>query len=291
MPRSFKARQKLQTVMAEYYTAKHHISDPTTASITLNRANALTDYDFNGTEIALLECILPVVSTLNAVPTLYWLLLYILPDTSLVQKLRAEIEAALTISPPSPSGTRTITIDIGKFESHMPLLVSCYRETLRLCNHVVCNRRIMSDLTITDREGRSYLLKKGTDVQLPAGVTHRDTASWGPDADAFRADRFLASAEKTTDADRVRKQAYMPFGGGRHLCPGRNFAFAEIVGCAAVMLVGFEIESVGLGWGDVKMAGPKLSSGTVKPVDGGRGLGARVKPREGFQGVEWRFSA
>ncbi|KAJ8116812.1 hypothetical protein OPT61_g1847 [Boeremia exigua] len=291
MPKSYKARKQLQDTFSKYYTAGHHISDPTTATVTLNRANALTEYGFTGNEIGLLECILPVVSTLNAIPTLYWLLLFVLPQPTLMEKLRAEIAAFVDASQPDSKGARIITMDISRFETALPLLVSCYRETLRLSNHAVCNRHMMEDLTITDQDGRSYLLKKGVDIQLPAGVTHRHTDVWGSDVSQFRADRFVPSTSKATDADRVRKLAYMPFGGGRHLCPGRNFAFAEIIGSAAVLLLGFDIKPLGMSFEDVQMRGPRLSSGTVKPVDSGKGLGARVTPREEFANVAWRFRA
>lgn len=238
-----------------------------------------------------MECILPVVSTLNAIPTLYWLLLYVLPDPCLMGKVRGEIAAAVKISSSDSAGIRVVTLDISKFETQLPLLVSCYRETLRLVNHVVCNRRVLQDMTITDQDGRTYLLKKGVDIQLPGGVTHRESTTWGSDAETFRADRFLASTSKVTDADRARKLAYMPFGGGRHLCPGRNFAFAEIIGFAAAMLLGFDIEATGMKFEEMKMQGPRLSSSTVKPVSSGKGLGARIKPRREFENVSWKFRA
>ena len=291
MPRSYQARKKLQATMSEYYTAEYHLSDPTASTLTVNRANELRKYGFTGNEIGLLESILPVVSTLNAIPTLYWLLLYILPNQSLVDELREEIAASIEMSLSASTGVRTIIMNISKFESDLPLLVSCYREALRLCNHTVCNRRIMEDLSIKDETGRTYLLKKGVDVQLPAGVTQRATNVWGSDADQFRANRFGPPASKPSDADRTRKIAYMPFGGGRHLCPGRNFAFAEIVSCAAVLLLGFDIEASKMEFGDMRMRGPRLSSGTVKPVNGGEGLGAKINAREEFANVAWKFRA
>lgn len=275
--------------MSKYYIEGYHLSDPTTATVTTNRANVLTKYGFTDEEIGLFECILPIVSTLNAVPTLYWLLLYVLPHPSLIEKLREEIAASVDISQPGSTGARTVTMDITTFETKLPLLVSCYRETLRLCNHSVCSRRILEDMTVTDQDGQSYLLKKGVDIQLPAGVTHRVTSSWGADVETFRADRFLASTSKLTDADRTRKLAYMPFGAGRHLCPGRNFAFAEIVACAAVLLLGFDIKATGMNFEEMQMRGPRLSSSTVKPVDNGKGLGAKITPREGFVNVAWKF--
>lgn len=239
----------------------------------------------------MLEMILPAVSTLNAVPTVFWLLLYILARPSLVERIREELSASVQISPPGPTSKRTVTMNISKFDEQLPLLVSCYREALRLVNHSVSNRRITDDLTITAQNGQSYLLKKGVDVQLPAGVTHAQASTWGSDAATFNPERFLHLPAKATDAERVRKTAYMPFGGGRHLCPGRNFAFAEIIGFTAVFLLGFEIESTGMRFEDMKMRDPLLASATVKPVGNGEGLGARIRAREGWEGVCWRFSA
>ncbi|KAF1923473.1 cytochrome P450 [Didymella exigua CBS 183.55] len=289
MPQSYKAWQHLQQTISKYYAAGHHASDPTTATVTHNRANTLTEYGFTGDEIRLLECTLPVVSTRNAILTLYWLLLYILPLPSLLEKLPAEIAASAKTSPSDSVGTRSITLNISEFEIELPLLVSCYREILRPVDHTICNRRIMQDMTITYQDGQSYLLKKGVDIQLPAGFTHRHTTSWGPDAEQFRTDLFLASTSKVIGADRTRKVAYMPFGGGRHLCPGRTFAFAEIIGCAAVMLLGFDVEATGMGFEDTQMRGPRFSSSTVKPVGSDKGLGAMIKHREEFASVAWKF--
>lgn len=94
-----------------------------------------------------------------------------------MEKHREEIAASDEISQSDSTGAQSITMDISKFEIELPLLVSCYRETLRLCNHTVCNRRIMEDMAITDQRGQSYLPEKDADIQLPVGVTHRDTSS------------------------------------------------------------------------------------------------------------------
>ncbi|KAH7009976.1 hypothetical protein EDB80DRAFT_892083 [Ilyonectria destructans] len=63
-------------------------------------------------------------------------------------------------------------------------------------------RRIMSDLIVDEPTGRQYLVKKGTDIQLPT--------------------RFLRGPKDKTPAfietNRKNKDAYFPFGGGRHLC-------------------------------------------------------------------------
>ncbi|KAH6876823.1 cytochrome P450 [Thelonectria olida] len=293
MPKAFKARAKLQTLLSEYYAAEHDINDPTTSQLVLNRANTLRKYGFTGSEIGKLEVILPNVATLNAVPTLYWLLLYVLVRPELMERVRKEVEAATLIAE-TDDGKRTVTFDIADFDTKIPLLVSCYRETMRLSNHSVSMRRVMEDLTITSPNGQSYLLQKGIDIQLPAGVTHRDKTVWGQDANEFDPERFLppGSKDKTTesvDIDRRRRATYIPFGGGRHLCPGRNFAIAEILGFTSVLLLGFEIEPVGMRFDDMKMLPPTLATGAVRPEKYGKGLGGRMVRRKGWENVEWKF--
>lgn len=289
IPKAYKARQRLQSTMCKYYSDQQEINDPTTSTLVFNRANSLRGHDFTGNEIGMLECILPIVATLNAVPIFYWMLLFIFDRPELVERLRKETEAAATIT--ENGSKKTATFNIAEFDEKLPLLVSCYREAMRLASQSVATRRTMTDMTITTQAGESYLLKKGVDLQLPAGVTHYQESIWGADAATFNPDRFLPR-DKTPanlENERQRKAGYFPFGGGRHLCPGRNFAFAEILGFMSVLVLGFEVEARGMRFGEMKMLGPQLASGTVKPERYGEGLGARIRRREGWEGVEWKF--
>ncbi|KAF4952726.1 hypothetical protein FSARC_12576 [Fusarium sarcochroum] len=289
MPKAYKARATLQNLMSKYYGADHDVNDPTTSTLVRNRAGALRRNGVKGYEIGKVEVILPVVATLNAVPTFYWMLLYILDRPELLNRVRTEVESAAILS--ENNGKRTVTFKIADFDANVPLLVSCYRETMRLATQSVSMRRILEDITLNNPDGTTYLLKKGTDIHLPAAVAHYEPSVWGSDAKAFDPERFLASAQKdrNLDDERRRKAAYIPFGGGRHLCPGRNFAFAEIIGFASALLLGFDIEPIGKGFGDIKMLGATLASGTVRPEKYGAGLGGRISRRKGWENVEWKF--
>ncbi|KAF5634209.1 cytochrome P450 monooxygenase 8B1 [Fusarium sp. NRRL 52700] len=287
MPKAYKARSTLQDVVCKWYAKDHDIHDPSVSALVRNRAGALRKNGLTGYEIGKFEVILPNVATLNAVPIFYWLLLYILDRPDLLARIRAEAESAAIIE--GNNGKRSATFNIVDFEERMPLLVSCYRETLRLANQAVSMRRILQDTSVTTPEGTTYILKKDTDLQLPAGVAHYEDTVWGTDVNVFNPERFLASTKGSAEDERKRKAAYIPFGGGRHLCPGRNLAFAEIIGFASALLLGFEIEAVGMGFGDVKMLGPKLAGGTVRPERYGAGLGAEIAMRRGWEDVEWRF--
>ncbi|KAF5538971.1 cytochrome P450 monooxygenase 8B1 [Fusarium phyllophilum] len=287
MPKAYKARSTLQNIACKWYAQGHDIHDPSVSALVRNRAGALRKNGLTGYEIGKFEVILPNVATLNAVPTFYWLLLYILDRPDLLARIRAEAENAAVVE--DSNGKRSATFNIVDFEEKMPLLVSCYRETLRLVNQTLSMRRILQDTSVTTPEGTTYILKKDTDLQLPAGVAHYEDSVWGADVNVFNPKRFLPTSKGSAEDERKRKAAYIPFGGGRHLCPGRNLAFAEIIGFASALLLGFEIEAVGMGFGDVKKLGPQLAGGTVRPERYGAGLGAEIAMRRGWEDVEWRF--
>lgn len=289
MPRSYRARQTIQQALHRYYEAGHHLTDPNVAGITRNRASFLQSYGLTAAEIGQTESMLPVVAITNSVPTFFWVLVNILPRPDLVRRIREEVESFIQISADEPRVGKVVSMEVSRLDESLPLIVSCYRETLRLANHSVLTRRLMEDVNITTQDGESFLLKKGNDVQLPAAVTHRREGIWGSEPTKFDPDRFLASSSKTSDAERGRKASYIPFGGGRHLCPGRNFAFAEIIAFVAILIVGFDVESTGIAFEDVQMGSPLLASSTVKPVNQAKGLSVRMTPRKDFTGVRWRF--
>jgi cytochrome P450 len=65
-----------------------------------------------------------------------------------------------------------------------------------------------------------YRMPRGVTVLISVYGIQRG-AAWGPDADAFRPERFAA-----TDWP---KRAFLPFASGKHLCLGNHFALAEMM--------------------------------------------------------------
>ncbi|KAJ6439292.1 3-hydroxybutyryl dehydrogenase [Purpureocillium lavendulum] len=297
VPKGFRARKILYEVMGKYYSDRLDLVDPTTSVLIEERAQTLRRHGFNGEEIAKMETIQAVIATTNAIPTFFWMLIFILSRPGLFARLRQELEAAITFEPVSsdtaPTAQRTATLDVARFEEQLPLMASSYRETLRLINHAVSMRRVTSDISLTAANGNTYLLKEGVDIQMSAGVTHCDTGIWGPDASEFKAERFLPTKEhgssgtqrtsQSSDVERSRKIAFFPFGGGKHLCPGRHLAFEEILGFVSLMLLRTDLEPLGMRFEDVKMEGAKLTAASCKPLNSGAGLGARIKRRRGWE--------
>lgn len=155
----------------------------------------------------------------------------------------------------------------------------------------------MVDTCIAD-ETTSYQLKAGADVMMPSAVTQLSADIWGPSVKDFNAGRFLSQSQKSKSGQEIdssrnnktRKQAYYPFGGGKHLCPGRNIAFAPCLGTVAVLLLGFEVKGTDGGLLKVpEIRTVKFGEAVAKPFGEGLKLGASMERKQGFERVSWRF--
>ena len=151
-------------------------------------------------------------------------------------------------------------------------------------------RHVMEDTLIGDAHGREYLFQAGSTVVMPA-TAHSAANVWGADAGEFQPRRFL---DWKTKASRERHAAYMPFGGGKHLCPGRNLAKAEILGLVVALTLAFEMEDAANTGRPItvpEIEPARLGQGVGKPVDLGRGkrLAVRLRTRKDWENVRWKF--
>ncbi|KAK3496202.1 cytochrome P450 [Neurospora crassa] len=290
--RAYLARNKVQSALLSYFSARHYETDPSTSYFIRARTRLLKRYDLPDDELAKNEVAITLVATTNVLSTLFWCIAEIWTRPDLLQQIRAE--ALLAVFGNSQKalsgedmGTRTITIPATGLDAKCPLLASCFRESIRLASQIVTARRVLKDTMLTDPvSGNSYLLKADTNVMMPAKVVHRNTAVWGADAEGFNPRRFMWE-ELGPKVERQRKAAFVPFGGGKHMCPGRHFAFTENLALMAALAIGFEIE--GLDRSKLKMGDSKRGE-TAKPLPGLEGGEVVLKKRKGWEGVEWEFS-
>ncbi|KAK2923037.1 Cytochrome P450, E-class, group IV [Fusarium oxysporum f. sp. vasinfectum] len=277
-PGAFNGRRRVQSAMIDFYASNSELNDDVAPFIRA-RAQLLRQAGIPAEEIGRMEMSFMFVATTGSVPTIFWLLANVLQDQNLIQELRMEIEP-LVLRERNVAELRVSAIN----ENSCPLLISCWHEAIRISNQFLGTRHPLEDMIVSNKEGQNYLLKKDVPVIWTARALHASTDVWGGDATTFRGDRFVNLQGK----DKQKKKAsFFPFGGGKHLCPGRVFAYNEIISFTAVLLTGFDF--TGLKPASVKMGPTRLGEGVMKPLHEGQDSSCMVKRREGWETVEWRM--
>ncbi len=77
---------------------------------------------------------------------------------------------------------------------------------------------------------------------MPAAILQTDSKT-REEPEKFIPERFMNRSSLPRDAKKVQSEAFIPFGGGRLLCPGRHPAFTEIVSFVAMVVYGYDISS------------------------------------------------
>ncbi len=138
-------------------------------------------------------------------------------------KLRAE---ALAVT--GGAGRPVAYDDLGKLE----LSEMAFKEALRLVPPVSSTpRRAMKDFTFG-----GYRIPAGSQVGISASMVHRMEEYW-PDPQKFDPLRFLPA-----EVAKRHKYAWVPFGGGAHMCLGLHFAYMQVKILMAQILTRYTIE-------------------------------------------------
>jgi cytochrome P450 len=93
-----------------------------------------------------------------------------------------------------------------------------FKEALRIMPPVPS----MPRRALRDFEFRGYKIPAGTFIGINIGYTHHMPEHW-PDPDRFDPMRFTAEASRGR-----HKYAWVPFGGGAHMCLGLHFATMQV---------------------------------------------------------------
>ena len=138
-------------------------------------------------------------------------------------KLRAE---ALAIC--GGAGRPVAYEDLGKLE----LTEMAFKESLRLIPPVPSTpRRALKDFTFGGQR-----IPAGTQVGISAAMVHKMEEHW-PDPLRFDPLRFLPA-----EVAMRHKYAWVPFGGGAHMCLGLHFAYMQVKILMAQILTRYQIE-------------------------------------------------
>jgi len=290
-PKGNRARIRVQTALAEYYRQHKNETDfpEQTADITLLRHRVFRGLGFSDSEIGRMELTMVFAGTNNSVPLLFWIIVNVFARPGVVERLRAEVQGVVDIVPveeaqeaegrPAPRRQANVRASLLTDEARCPYLAAIQREALRLCNTTTGFRHAVRDTRLPD----GTFLRAGSTVHIPTSISHRLPEVWGPaDPNEFEPARWL----KTTGTPGLIKApaAYFPFGGGKHLCPGRGFAYAENAGLLVTLALGFTITGLAPETQPPCPIANLMGEGVPKPR---QKVGVRIKRRPGWEDVRW----
>ncbi|RCV29326.1 hypothetical protein SETIT_6G003900v2 [Setaria italica] len=124
----------------------------------------------------------------------------------------------------------------------MPYLRAVVKETLRLHPPapLLLPHLAMADCTVVVGDG-AYSIPSGTRVIVNAWAISRDPESWEK-PDEFMPERFMDGGSAAAVDFKGNDFEFLPFGAGRRICPGLNFALATVEIMLANLLHCFEWE-------------------------------------------------
>ncbi|KIA75395.1 cytochrome P450 [Aspergillus ustus] len=224
---AFKARERLVTAFSDYHVhgGQEDMSDIVRGRSEVARRYGCSDDYLGRSEVELLNGLLS-----NMVPTVFWMLVHILLDAGLAERVSSEVESFV-----QELDADTLRIAPGEIRTGCPVLVATYQEALRLYSSSARAYQVMEDFMLTD----DCLLRKNSIITIPAETIHRNPKNWGPDALEFNVDRWF-KPDRT-----LNSSAWVPFGGGSSICPGRFFVFDMILSTVIVVLHSYDLRTPG----------------------------------------------
>jgi len=167
-------------------------------------------------------------STASTMQSFFW---HVLHEPRIYEALVSEIGNA------SKSGDLSQRVTWNEAQQ-LPYFQACLKEAMRVRPAVGLN--ITRLIPPGGAEIDGTWLPEGTSVAVNGWVLHRDKKVFGEDAELFRPERWLEDENSAKKMERYMFQ----FGGGSHLCIGRNLALLEINKVVPRLLRDFELRLV-----------------------------------------------
>jgi cytochrome P450 / NADPH-cytochrome P450 reductase len=195
----------------------NHTGDPDFLELMLQSPAALDDHVIRDQVITFLVAGHETTSGL-----LSFALYFLMKNPEILKNAWAEVDAVLADRDP-------VFEDLSQLKYIQQIL----KESLRLWPTApIFSRFSHQDVLL----GGRYLVKAGTDCNVLLPALHRDPEIW-QDPERFDPDRFTAEAERSRPA-----HCYKPFGHGKRVCIGKQFAMLESTLALAMILQSFELK-------------------------------------------------
>lgn len=277
-PKGSRARSELGLAFQQYFEnyipGQSKSSAMTAARYSVNTKHGVTPWNQGRLEVGTLLGILA-----NTIPSIFYMIVHIYSDSTLLREIRQELEdTSVSIFP----GKAERCINILTLRKRCFLLHVTFQELLRIHALGAGSRFVREDVMLDNQ----YLLRKGMIIQMPTAVMHSDPSAWGADVREFRPRRFLKQ-QKTGEEFKQNMSAYRPFGGGASLCPGRHFVTFETMALVAFMVLRFDVRPLDGQWSIPRQKQESLATNIFPPE---KDIRVKVTKRQGFENVNWKFA-
>ncbi|KAM9362373.1 prostacyclin synthase [Symphorus nematophorus] len=177
----------------------------------------------------------------NAGPAAFWLLGFLLTHPEAMEALKSEIRG-LTLQ-----DTSLQPPPINPLEAHStPVFDSVLSETLRLTAAVMIGREVVQDKILRMANGQEYHLRQGDRVCLFPLLSPQMDPEIHQEPQIFKYDRFLNDDMTVKDKfyknGKRLKYSTMPWGAGRNICVGKEFAIKAIKQFVFLLLTHLDLE-------------------------------------------------
>jgi cytochrome P450 len=186
--------------------------------------------DFTHKEVTLESWVGIIAGADSVAITLRSILYHLMKHPDTLSKVVAEIKEA------DEKGVLSQPVQFSETTTHLPYLCACIKESARIFPAFAIHMSRVARPEGLELSG--YHVPSGYRAGINAAVVQRDKTVFGNDADSWRPERWLESAETTFALER----AMLNFGAGTRTCTGKNIANAEIHKVVPELLRHFDFE-------------------------------------------------
>ncbi|KAM4740981.1 prostacyclin synthase-like [Anableps anableps] len=178
----------------------------------------------------------------NVGPAAFWVLGFLLTHPEAMEAVKSEIRGL-----PSLQDTSLKRRLLNRLEAQRtPVFDSILSETLRLTAAVMINREVVKDKILRMANGKEYHLRRGDTVCLFPFLSPQMDPQIHEEPQMFKYDRFLNQDKTVKDEfykdEKKLKYFTMPWGAGKNICVGKEFAVTAIKHFVFLFLTHFDLE-------------------------------------------------
>lgn len=186
----------------------------------------VNDYDHGSLQSAMLWA-----AVANTIPAAFFTFAYLLKHPDALEQVRAELNEHLPYVPLEAGDDQPWTREQC---AKLKLTDSAMSEALRLATGSMVIREAVEPTTLTMNDGQTIGIRKGDSVAIYPALTHLDSRVFS-NPEQFQVDRFLNGEQRELDGQKLTT-AFLPFGAGVSMCPGRYWAKNEVLMILALLL-------------------------------------------------------